>query len=140
MELMLWFFGYIIIGLITSLPITRFSYRKALKDNKNPIPKAERGALKRSAEKIDELETKRRKKLSTEALTTGFWCGVFWPVVLVAFVILFIVGMGMKVVHTLTIKPEDQPFISEKEMRKAQSIVDKYHMEQKTQFEKELGE
>ena len=46
----------------------------------------------------------------------------------------------MKAVHSLTIKPEDYPFVSEKELRKAQAIIDKYNVEQKTQFEKELGE
>lgn len=140
MEWFIWLLIYVIIGFIVSIPVTRFSYRKALKDNKNPIPKVDRGALKRSTEQLDTLETKRREKLSVEALTVGFWCGLFWPFVSILFVILFIGGVGMKIVHALTIEPEDQPFVSEKELRKAQAVVDKYNAEQKSLFEKELGE
>lgn len=138
MDWLIWIAIYLTCGFVTSLVSTKMSYKKALKENKNPVPKSivERG----NVNDIDILEEKRRKKLATESLTAGFWAGLFWPIIWVAFVILFICGMGMHIIHSITIKPEDRPFVSERELRKAQAIVDKYEQEKRAEFEKELGE
>lgn len=139
MEWLFYTIGYIAIGLVVGFFATKITYQESIRTNKNPIPRNSWSTRKHSTEEFDELETKRRKKLATEAMVAGFWVGVFWIITLPIMTVLLIAGLVFKAYFALAIKPTDKDFVSDKQLRKAQAIIARHERETREQFDKELG-
>lgn len=139
--LVLLILGYMAVGFITTLIISKGFYRSYLLDkSKSQINKMNYSfSRKCTEEELEEQENKRRAGLAKEAMTTGLVLGAIWPITLVLCIGLYL-GFGLKnAVHKISIGPVDRERENELAYSKAKRIVLKYEEEQKQKFDKELG-